>query len=293
MLPEPLSRIYPFVSRELVVNGLHYRYVDEGSGEPIVCVHGNPTWSFFFRRLIRLFCSEYRVIAPDHIGCGLSDKPQDYPYNLGQHIDNLERLILALNLKDITLVVHDWGGPIGLGVAVRRPEIFSRLVILNTAVFPPERIPWLLRLARVPGLGEVLIRGLNAFVRLTLVTAVYHKEWITPEVRLGYLYPYDSWEHRIANHRFVMDIPVSSDHISYSTLASVNAGLTRLANLPVMIAWGMRDWVFPGKFIDFWLRNFPRAVVHKYQDAHHLLLEDAPEFFNDFKHFLCQDKGRE
>ena len=161
-LPVDVRDLYPFQShfhREPAM-GLALHYLDEGSGQPILMVHGNPNWSFYFRDLVRAFWKSHRVIAPDHIGCGLSDKPQKYPYTLAQHIRNLESLVLAQDLQDITLVVHDWGGPIGLGVAGRHPERFKRLVIMNTAAFASERMPFLLHLARVPVVGSSTLAGL-------------------------------------------------------------------------------------------------------------------------------------
>src|SRR6187549_3724693 len=124
--------LYPFSSKFFDLGPAHVRmhYVDEGSGPPLVMVHGNPTWSFYYRRLVEAFRGNYRTIAVDHIGCGLSDKPQQYNYTLAQRIDDLERLVISLNLEQITMIVHDWGGAIGLGVAERQPQRIARLVIL-------------------------------------------------------------------------------------------------------------------------------------------------------------------
>ena len=129
--------LYPFESHELWLDSLRYHYLDEGSGEPLLMVHGNPTWSFYWRNLILALRDDYRTIAPDHIGCGLSDKPENYCYTLAQHIDNLVQLIRELDLTNITLLAHDWGGSIGLGAALELPERFSRIVLFNTAAFPP------------------------------------------------------------------------------------------------------------------------------------------------------------
>ncbi|MBI3925170.1 MAG: alpha/beta fold hydrolase [Armatimonadetes bacterium] len=286
MLPARLRCLYPFRSNVLDLGGLGYHFVDEGKGDPILCVHGNPTWSFYYRNLIMRFRDRYRVVAPDHIGCGLSDKPQEYPYVLAQHIDNLEKLVLDLDLRGITLVVHDWGGPVGFGVAVRHPERFRRLVILNTIAFPAQHMPWLLAACRIPWLGEFLIRGLNAFAALAMVLAVRRPP--PPEVRAGYLYPYNSWNNRIANHRFVLDIPADVRHPSYARLAEVAAGLGRLRDLPAMIVWGERDWVFVPSFVEQWLERFPGARVHRLRHAHHLVLEDAPEALDQLESFLKQ-----
>jgi len=132
------QHLYPFTSRFIERGGLKYHYLDEGCGEPVLMVHGNPTWSFYFRTLIKALSNTYRVIAPDHIGCGLSDKPNldRYDYRLKSRIDDLTDLIARLDLKEkVTLVLHDWGGAIGLAAALRRPEQIGRLVIFNTAAF--------------------------------------------------------------------------------------------------------------------------------------------------------------
>src|SRR5262245_9969418 len=123
--------LYPFASHELALDGYRYHYVDEGQGEPLLFVHGNPTWSFYWRNLIERYRGQFRAIAPDHMGCGLSEKPARYEYRLARHINNLKQLIERLDLKGITLVAHDWGGAIGLGAASQMPERFARLVLMN------------------------------------------------------------------------------------------------------------------------------------------------------------------
>jgi pimeloyl-ACP methyl ester carboxylesterase len=252
-------------------------YVDEGprDASPILCVHGNPTWSFYYRRLIQKFRGEQRVIAPDHIGCGLSDKPQDWSYRLADHIDNLERLVLELDLRDITLVVHDWGGAIGCGVATRHPERFARILVMNTAAFPGGRIPTRIRACRTPILGELAVRGLNGFARAAIEMAVENASVMTPEVRKGYLAPYDTWANRIAVQRFVEDIPLSADHPSYETLQAIDSDLRKLRGLPVAIVWGEQDWCFTPKFREQWERRFPMAQQLTFEDAGHYVLEEA------------------
>ena len=276
-LPPEIQSLYPFEPHFLDLDGVQYHYVDEGQGEPILMVHGNPTWSFYYGELVNAFSPNHRVVVPDHIGCGLSDKPQSYDYLLRQHIDNLERLVLELDLRDITLVVHDWGGPIGLGVAVRHHDRFSRLVITNTAAFTSKHMPWLLHLCRIPWLGALLIRGLNAFAGLCPVLAVADRSRITPDIRKGYLYPYDSWANRIATHRFVQDIPMDPTHPSWPALLTLEKDLPCLADLPVQIFWGEKDWVFTPRYISRFQEYFPDAQVHRFSEAGHLVVEEAFE----------------
>ena len=271
-----LETLYPFAPHVLTLpDGTGCHYVDEGQGDPVLMVHGNPTWSFYYRRLIQALQGRFRVLAPDHVGCGRSDKPQQYEYRLSQHIANLEHLVTTLDLRRITLVVHDWGGAIGMGVAVRHPDRFARFVVSNTAAFRSKRMPRLLSLARMPVLGEALIRGGNAFALGATHLALQKN--MSPDVREGYLSPYRDWATRIATARFVQDIPLNDRHPSYQTLVEVEQGLSALKQHPMMLVWGERDWVFTPAFLERWIELFPQAEVHRFKDVGHLVLEDAPE----------------
>ena len=276
-LVAPFAEEYPFAPRYLQLGPHALHYVDEGPGgaDPVLFVHGNPTWSFLWRHAIADLRAQRRCIALDHLGCGLSDKPARGAYRLADHVDNLEQLVLALDLRRIALVVHDWGGAIGAGVAVRHPERFARLVALNSAAFPGGRAPWRIRACRTPVLGPLAVRGLNAFARAAQRMAVERPESLTPAARRGYLAPYDSYRNRIATLRFVQDIPLSPAHPSHPELAAIDAGLPRLAHLPVCLIWGERDWCFTPAFRGEWLRRFPRARVHVAPDGGHWVIEDA------------------
>ena len=275
--PTGLGDLYPYASHRLEVDAGSYHYLDEGpkDGEVLLCVHGNPTWSFYWRRLVNAFRRTHRVVVPDHLGCGLSDKPQDWSYRLADHVDNLERLVLALDLKRITLAVHDWGGAIGMGLAARHPERIARLVITNTAAFPDAHIPLRIQLCRTPLLGSFLVRRMNAFSGLLPVFGAQRK--LAPDVRRGLLLPYDSYAHRVAVHRFVKDIPMHTGHASYAELERIEASLATFRNHPTCIIWGERDWCFTPHFREEWERRFPDARVHRLPQAGHLVLEDAPE----------------
>jgi len=273
----PWRHLYPFASHFLDVGGHRLHYVDEGprGATPLLLVHGNPTWSFFWRSLIERFAPERRVVAPDHLGCGLSDKPQRWPYRLRDHIDNLERLVLSLDLRDLTLGVHDWGGAIGFGFAARHPERVARLVVLNSAAFRSSAIPFRIAVCRLPWLGALAVRGLNGFAlaaaRMTTVRP------LPAEVRAGYLAPYGSWRERVAVLRFVQDIPLAPGHPSYDTLVAVEEALPRFRDRPALVLWGERDWCFTTAFCDAWQRRLPGASVHRLPGAAHYVVEDAPE----------------
>jgi haloalkane dehalogenase len=274
----PLTHLYPeypFSSHFATIDGHRLHYLDEGAGPVIVMVHGNPTWSYYYRHLIAMLAKTHRVIAVDHLGCGLSDKPQGYPYQLQDHIDNLEALLRQLKITVYSLIVHDWGGAIGLGVAGRNPGALERLVILNTAAFRSQRIPWRIRLCRWPFLGALLVRGLNGFAAPAVFMAVTRR--LRPEVARAYLAPYDSWHNRVAVYGFVRDIPLAPAHPSYDTLKKVEEGLQVLADrdLQVSICWGGRDFCFNDHFYQEWRRRFPKAEYHYFKDAGHYVLEDA------------------
>lgn len=275
--PESWRPLYPFTSREMRIDGQRYHYVDEGRGEPLLLVHGNPTWSFYWRDLISALSPRYRVIAVDHIGCGLSDKPKDYPYRLAQHSKNLSELVQRLDLQNITLLAHDWGGAIGVGAALADEVRYRRFVMFNTAAFRSQRMPWRIAACRIPVLGRLAVQGLNAFARAALTMAVEKPERMTPAVRAGLLAPYDSWSHRQATYRFVADIPLSPEHPSYAALLATEQGLSRLADRPWMFVWGMRDWCFSPHFLERFLEFFPGAEVHRLEDAGHYVIEDAHE----------------
>jgi haloalkane dehalogenase len=275
-LPEKLKELYPFKSNYYrLKSGYNYHYVDEGKGETVLMLHGNPSWSFLFRNLIKKLSEEYRVIAPDHLGLGLSDKPGDFPYRLETHIDNLEEFIDALGLKNITLLMHDWGGPIGMGCAERYPEKIKRIIITNTAAFTFHKIPLRLAVCRIPYFGEFIVQKLNLFAKFaTLMTTVNP---MPSDVKAGYLFPFQIPGSRNAVSRFVMDIPVWPDDVSYELLVRIEHGLWVFKEYPICIIWGMKDWCFSKKILRRWLDFLPSAEVHKIKKAGHFLFEDKFE----------------
>lgn len=267
---------YPFEPHFLGVDGGDLHYIDEGprDGEVLLFLHGNPTWSFLWRNLVRELSKRYRCIAPDHIGCGLSDKPQAWGYRLEQHVANVERLVAHLGLARITLVVHDWGGAIGFGLAARHPELVARAVAMNTAAFTGLKAPLRIRACRIPLFGTVAVRGLNAFARAAAFMAT--ERGLAPLAKKGLLAPYGSWQDRIATLRFVEDIPLSAEHPSHTTLLGIERGLEGLRDRPLCLIWGERDWCFTPEFRREWERRFPSAESHKVDDAGHWVTEDAP-----------------
>ena len=272
------SDLYPFTSRYLPIQGLRYHYLDEGEGPPVVMLHGNPTWSFYYRDLIKALRPSYRVIAPDHIGMGLSEKPDDsrYVYSAERRVADLSELIEHLGLRSFTLVGHDWGGILGTLYATRHPERIRAMVLMNTAGFNwpiGKRLPFALLLSRVPGSG-LFIRGLNAFARGAVRLGMTRRR-MRPEVAQGLLHPYGTWADRISIHRFVQDIPVSPADRGYELGLLMESRLKLLRGVPKLFCWGMKDFVFCAKMLDEWVRFFPDAEVRRFDDAGHYILEDA------------------
>ncbi|MFA6987074.1 MAG: alpha/beta fold hydrolase [Arenimonas sp.] len=253
-------------------------YLDEGSGDPVVMLHGNPSWSYYWRKLVLGLRDRYRCIVPDHIGMGLSDKPDDsrYAYTLQSRVDDLQRLLDSLPLGDsITLAVHDWGGMIGFGWALRNTARVKRLVILNTAAFPlpaAKAMPWQLALGRDSRLGAGLIRGFNAFAGGAVRYGVETK--MLPAVGRAYVAPYDSWANRISTLRFVQDIPLSPGDKAWSLVEQAGERLPTFADRPAFIGWGLRDFVFDQHFLEGFQRALPNAEQHVFGDAGHYVLED-------------------
>jgi len=278
-VPDWLAGLYPFSPGSfLTAGGARMSYVDEGprSDEAVLMLHGNPTWSFFYRSLVRELSPEMRCVAPDHVGMGLSEKPAAYAYRLASRIADIEALADHLGLRRVHLVVHDWGGPIGLGFATRNPGRVGRIVILNTAAFASEKLPARIALCRVALLGALLVRGLNGFAEPATWMAMASRR-LTWEERRGYLYPYRSWADRVGIYEFVRDIPVESGHPSRATLDEVARGLGRLAGHEKLIVWGGRDFCFDDSFLSRWREIYPEARVERLESAGHYVLEDAGE----------------
>jgi haloalkane dehalogenase len=274
--------LYPFESHYLPLGdgAVRCHFLDEGPhtpGRTVMMLHGNPTWSFYYRNLVLALRDKFRCIVPDHIGCGLSDKPQQYPYTLAQHIRNVEELLDKLDLNDITLVLHDWGGAIGMGAAVRKPARVRKLVILNTAAFLSSHMPWQLDLCRIPLFGALAIRGFNAFARGAVHMAVAHPERMSRRIKAGFIAPYDSWANRVATLRFVQDIPTCPSDPAWPVMQEIERGLPQFQDRPMLICWGMKDWCFNESFLRGWQERFPKAEVMRIEDAAHYVLEDAYE----------------
>jgi pimeloyl-ACP methyl ester carboxylesterase len=273
---------YPFNPKTFVhANGLAQSYLDEGDGDPVVMLHGNPSWSYLWRHLVLGLRDGYRCIVPDHIGMGLSDKPDDatYRYTLRSRVQDLDRLLESLDLGDeITLAVHDWGGMIGFGWALKHAHRVKRLIILNTAAFPmpaQKKLPWQLNVGRNFFFGEWLIRGMNAFAKGAANDGVVRP--MPEDVKQAFLAPYDSYANRIATVRFVQDIPLKPEDHAWDFVDQAGRRLAEFADRPTYIGWGLRDFVFDHHFLKTFEQALPRAERQVYEDAGHYVLEDKHE----------------
>ena len=263
--PVVSSQLYPFVGRRLDRGGgIQMHYLDEGSGPPVLMLHGNPTWSFYYRRLVADLARDHRAIAPDHVGCGLSDRPGDdaYDYRLASRVADVGRLVDHLDLREpLTLVVHDWGGMIGMAWAVANPDRVARLVILNTGAFAlptAKPFPWPIALAKNTGWGARLVSDHNAFARIAARVCVTRRP-LPPSVREGYLAPYEG----------------------------PGRSLATLRHKPIFIGWGERDFVFDRHFLAEWRRLFPEATVQTFpQSGHYILEEEADTLIPAIRRFI-------
>jgi pimeloyl-ACP methyl ester carboxylesterase len=271
---------YPFAPKRFDRgDGIEMSYLDEGQGHPVLMVHGNPTWSYYYRHLVLALRGSHRCIVPDHIGMGLSDKPDDsrYRYTLDSRVADLDALMATLEpSQPITLIAHDWGGLIGLAWALKHPQRIARIVLLNTAGFTmpaDKRLPGLLKLGRDSSLGALLIRGFNAFSAGATRLAV--KKPMPAAERRAFTAPYDSWAHRIATLRFVQDIPLSAADPAWATVSELGRRLGEFAHTPALLLWGMQDFVFDHTCLREFRRAWPQARAVEYAEAGHYVLEDA------------------
>lgn len=274
------KRLYPFGSHFVKIRGFDYHYVDEGTGPPVVMVHGNPTWSFYYRRLILGLRDDYRTVVPDHLGCGLSDRPAEgqYSFRFADRVADLGVLMDHLGLDDVTLVGHDWGGAIGLAWAAEHPGRVRRIVMMNTSAFrlpPGKKIPWQLELVRnVPLISRPAVLLFNLFARGAIWTASHQR--LSPAVRAGLLAPYRTYRGRLASLKFVQDIPLRPGDPSWPTLTRLEDHLYRLADKPWLVLWGLEDFVFDRDFLEEFQRRLPEAEYRVWTDAGHWVLEDKP-----------------
>ena len=250
-------------------------YVDEGSGPVVLCLHGNPTWCYLYRNLIRELRDSFRVIAPDFLGCGFSDRTPGKQWKAIDRINQLEEFVAALGLDRFSIVMHDWGGPLGTGFILRGLDKVDRIVYLNTTLTETEALPSFIKIAATPVIGKFFTRHTDTFVRLTTSMGAFTK--LTPEVKDGYRAPYVTRQRRDAIWDFVDDIPFDASHPTYQQMVEIAAGLPRVAAKPVKIVWGLQDPCFHREMLSKVAAHFPKAELLEIPEASHLVLDDAPK----------------
>lgn len=276
-----LGELFPFKSNFITISGLRMHYLDEYSGSDIstapvaILLHGNPTWSFYYRDLVKALRDKFRVIVPDFLGMGFSDRPLSASFRAIDRISHMEELVEKLGLEKYSLVMHDWGGSIGSGLAVRHPEKIERMVYLNTTLTETEALPPLIKLAATPFIGKFLTKYSKSFLRFTTHLGVSRK--LSKQIKAGYYLPYKTSQARRAIWDFVDDIPFDSSHPSYSVMLDLAERLPLLANKQVQIVWGLQDPCFHREMLSKVVKQFPDAELIEISDAAHLVLEDAKE----------------
>jgi pimeloyl-ACP methyl ester carboxylesterase len=270
---------FPFEPRYVDAGDVKLHYVDEGpsDGPTLLFVHGNPTWSYLWRRPVaELSARGRRCVAFDHMGFGRSDKPPLLArYTLRAHIDNALALIDELDLQDVVVVAHDWGGPIGLGAMLERFERLRGLVLTNTWAWElPSFVPPFVREFRTEGLGEILALGGNLFIES--IPGGMAKRDTDPVMMDAYRAPFPDYWSRVAMLAFQRDIPLTERDRSARLMGTIHERLLGL-DLPVTLIWGMRDPVFQPVFLDQWREIFPQARVIELEDAAHFVPEDRPD----------------
>ena len=281
---------YPFAPHwaDLTFGRLHY--VDEGDGDTLLLVHGTPTWSFEFRHLIKALSRQYRCVAPDHLGFGLSDRPHDATYTPEAHAARLEAFVAHLGLDRVTLIVHDYGGPIGLPLALADHSRVARLVLVNTWMWPFDDDPDMLRKARLAGgpVGRLLYNYANASLRLIMPSAYGDRSTLTPAIHRQYLEVFRDRRARVA----VLHALARALLQSRAFYADLYARIDRLRDLPALIIWGMKDTAFVPSQLMRWETHLPQAEVRRLPFAGHWPHEEAPdEVLDAVEAFLARTRS--
>ena len=267
-------RAYPFTSRHVRLSAGRMHYVDEGQGEPVLFVHGTPTWSFEFRHLIAALSPRMRCIAPDHLGFGLSERPAAFPYTPEAHAAALAEFVERLGLTRFTLIVHDFGGPIAFPLALRDPSPVSRLVILNSWCWPFADSPDMVRKARIAGgpVGRFLYRYANASLRLIMPTAYGDRRALTPAIHRQYLSVFEDRDARV----LVLHALAASLLGSNAYFADLWRSAERLRRIPSLVVWGLKDSAFQPAQLERWRQLLPEARVAVLEHAGHWPHEEDP-----------------
>ena len=274
---------YPFKSNFIDINGHKMHFIDEGTGDKtVLLIHSGFGWSYFYRKLIRRLSGDCRVIAPDLVGYGLSEKPRDFDYRIEDHVSCIEQFVEALKLKNVTLVTHGWGTTFGFGYATQHYGNIRRLVVLDGVTFIVPLVFGFWLLGRIYLVGFALTRLSNLFLKHFMNK---HAKDLAAETKANYLFPYDSYDNRIAIQKFIQDIPVARWHCSWMTILHIQRRIHFLKQLPVYIVWGRKSKLFGKGVHSKWRKYLPQAKYAKFTNSHFFMLEkpesDAFKYVKD------------
>jgi haloalkane dehalogenase len=271
--PSWLDRsLFPFTSRIVDIDGNTIHYIDEGSGPTLLLLHGNPTWSFLYRHIVRKLSPHFRCIALDYPGFGLSTAKPGYAFLPREHSSVVERFVDHLGLRDLSIMVQDWGGPIGLGFAGRRPELVRSVVLGNTFAWPPQRSKGMSAFSKLvgSGLARLLITRYNALAKWLIPAGVNRK--LTEQELAAYMGPFPTPASRLPMWIFAHQILASCEY-----LAQVEAGLALLREKPALVVWGEADGAFGTPDRLRLLQHFSSHRVCLLPGARHFIQENAPD----------------
>lgn len=272
------DELFPFESHFADVGGAQVHYIDEGEGPVFLCLHGNPTWSFLYRHIVRGLRDQFRCIAVDYPGFGLSAPPVGYRYTIAEHARVVEGFVEHLDLREVTLMVQDWGGPIGFWVATRHPERFRAFVIGNTWAWPisgDRTVEWFSKTLGSAGPGGLLVRRADIFTNVFMRGGIRRKK-LTADERFMYKRPHPTAESRVPVHVMPREIVAARD-----LLTEVADGLAQVADKPALIVWGDKDPAFREPQRLRWERTFPTHRTEILRGASHFIQEDAPDAIVD------------
>lgn len=265
------TKEYPFAHKYFEVNGAKMHYIDEGLGEILLFVHGTPSWSFEFRNAIKILSKNFRCIAADHIGFGLSDKPSEYDYSTQNHSVTLGKFIDHLHIDNFNLLVHDFGGPIGLNYAVEHPEKINKLIILNTWCKSISAEPEFKKMKAILGspLLPFLYKQFNFSPKYILPAAYGERSRLTKEIHQQFLKPFSKSSERNGTVAFAKSLLKDQDWFE-----SIWNKLDRISTKPALLMWGMKDQFITEKYLIGFEEKFINNVVVRYEDVGHFVLEE-------------------
>ena len=263
---------YPFNSNYFNVNGHQMHYIDEGQGETILFIHGTPSWSFDFRNVIKSLSKNYRCIAIDHVGFGLSDKPEFYDYSTQNHSWTLEKFVLELGLKNITLVLHDFGGPIGLDFAIRNSQLIKRITVLNSWLWSSEGDPKYLKLKRIlkSPLLPLLYKYLNFSAKYILPSS-FGDNKLSTKIKAQFTRPFENRKQRNGTLAFAHSL--LDDQEWFEKLWNKRSSLSQI---PILFVWGMKDPVLGPSYLEKFSEGFPNSKTVEIETAGHFPQEEQP-----------------